>query len=130
MENWKESMMDMVLLSMVDLLIAGMCSSFLQSMPLSLVFNKEPYYRTNISSYNPNHIFPFPVYCEVSRQGDAATCHASYTSTLPKGETNENLTTFFYGNKEFGWSIESRHRNEILLPFNYGEVCQMFPILC
>ena len=119
----------MVLLSTSDLLIAGMCSSFLQSMLISLVFNKEPFYCTNMSSCDPSHMFPFSVYCEVSRSGDAATYHASYKSTI-KHNTTDNNTAFFCGNRELGWSIRLCHRSEILLPHSYGETCHKFPIMC
>jgi len=130
MDNWRNSMMDMVLLSMSDLLVAGMYSSFLQSMPISLVFNRAPFYSTNISSYDLNSTLPFPVYCEVSHVGNAATCHSSYKSAQNASFTIENQTTFFYGVQSSSWSIHSRHYTEVLVPVDYNEVCSRFPTLC
>ena len=122
-------MTDMVLpSSMSDLLIAGMHSTFVQTMPISLIFNRGQSTSNSttttsnnmISSYDPNHILPFPVYCEVSRAGNAATCHSSYRSVSHQDYTIENQTTFFYGvkNDTDSWSIKSRHKHENLVPVN------------
>merc|ERR1711862_574684 len=100
-------------------------------MPLSLAFHKLSHYSTatNSSLYNLDNHLPFPVYCEVSSNANAATCHSSFLSLLDESFTVENKSTFFYGVRDTDWLINSRHKAEYMVPINCDH-CIYMPYLC
>ena len=59
---------------------------FLQSMHISLVFDRAHFYSINFSSNEVNRTLLSPVYCEVSHIGNAATYHSSYTPTKKRAD--------------------------------------------
>jgi hypothetical protein len=76
-KSWENSMVDMALLSMADVVIAGVYSSYVQSMPLSLVLSRhgETKWASDGSDKWPASFKPFPPYCEVGPKGEIMTCH-------------------------------------------------------
>lgn len=64
-QRWKDMLFDMVLLSSVDLLVAGQYSSFSQTMPMSIVFGQPSGER----KFNT----PF---CELYKEGVDILCHS------------------------------------------------------
>lgn len=78
--GWKAMVSDMLLLGHADVLIAARYSSFTQSLPMSLVFDRK------------GHI-PGPHYCEVSLNGTSMTCLQDLSTWLFRDDGNK---TFHY----------------------------------
>eukprot|EP00978_Attheya_sp_CCMP212_P002530 scaffold5140_cov53-Attheya_sp.AAC.4 len=118
LKSWESSMLDMVLLSMADVVIAGVYSSYVQSMPLSLVLSRhgETKWASKGSDEWPASSKPFPPYCEVGPKGEIMTCHKNFRSVLGLN-AEPNITTFQYRlQNDTAWNINSRHCHEFGVP--------------
>jgi hypothetical protein len=117
-KSWENSMVDMALLSMSDVVIAGVYSSYVQSMPLSLVLSRqgETKWAPKGSDKWPASFKPFPPYCEVGPMGEIMTCHKTFSSILGLNVV-PNITTFQYRlQNDTAWDINSRHIHEFGVP--------------
>jgi hypothetical protein len=95
----------MLLLSQSDILIAARHSSFTQSMPLSLVFDR--FQNNESSSNNNNNEQPGPHFCEVSSLATTMTCLHDASSWLFRNDdtkmtTYTTTTTLLTNNKSQG----------------------------
>jgi hypothetical protein len=120
LKSWESSMLDMVLLSMADVVIAGVYSSYVQSMPLSLVLSRhgETKWASKGSDEWPASSKPFPPYCEVGPKGEIMICHKNFRSILDL-DVEPNITTFQYRlQNDTSWNINSRHVHEFGVPLS------------
>jgi hypothetical protein len=119
MTSWENSMVDMVLLSMADVVIAGMYSSYVQSMPLSMVLSRQgetKWVSKGRSNEWPASFKAFPPYCEVGPMGKIMTCHKHFSSILGVNVV-PNITTFQYRlQNDTAWDFQSRHTHEFSVP--------------
>lgn len=76
--GWENSLTDMMILSHVDVLIAGRPSSFIQSLPLSLLFTK-----TKRKAKRQ--------YCELNQKADEIRCYNSIQDWCCVGKTDFSL---------------------------------------
>jgi hypothetical protein len=83
---WRAMMADSVLLSHVDVLIAGMRSSFTQIMPMSMVLNDISSLKNEIQLQSTTIM---PRFCEVSSTGLAMTCVQDRQSWMVRNATNQ-----------------------------------------
>eukprot|EP00588_Corethron_pennatum_P030475 CAMPEP_0194315214 /NCGR_PEP_ID=MMETSP0171-20130528/12010_1 /TAXON_ID=218684 /ORGANISM="Corethron pennatum, Strain L29A3" /LENGTH=524 /DNA_ID=CAMNT_0039070927 /DNA_START=103 /DNA_END=1673 /DNA_ORIENTATION=+ len=68
--GWEDQMIDMILLSMSDVMIAGMYSSFTQSMPVPLLLSSDGWGKHEDDECNEN-----VEVCDVSIAGNAMRCY-------------------------------------------------------
>ncbi len=73
--SWESTLMDMILLSHADVVIAARPSSFTQSMPLSLVMARE------------NEAVSHP-FCEINAAASDMRCYSSYSDWCCNGDTD------------------------------------------
>jgi hypothetical protein len=80
LEGWENSLVDMILLSHADVVIAARPSSFSQSMPMSLVLATSKESRTAMHPY-----------CELNPTGTEMLCYESFRSWCCTGTTSFSL---------------------------------------
>jgi hypothetical protein len=80
LQGWEDSVMDMLLLSYADVVVAARPSSFVQSMPMSLVL------ATPEESRKVSH-----PYCEFNPSGEAMQCYKDYRDWCCTGKTSYSL---------------------------------------
>ena len=78
--HWKNALMDMMILSHVDVLIAGRSSSFTQSLPLTVALSKPMSQRQ----------IPY-TYCEMNPSGSATQCYQDFREWCCTGKTSFHL---------------------------------------
>mmetsp|Transcript_657 Transcript_657/g.1008 ORF Transcript_657/g.1008 Transcript_657/m.1008 type:complete len:402 (+) Transcript_657:3-1208(+) len=71
LEAWENQMVDMILLSLSDVLVAARYSSFTQTMPLALLFGDMRGQQRHSDTVS------YP-YCETSREGTSMACFKSF----------------------------------------------------
>jgi hypothetical protein len=131
-EYWENSMVDMALLSMADVVIAGVYSSYVQSMPLSLVLSRhgETKWASDGNDKWPASFEPFPPYCEVGHKGEIMTCHKNFSSILGLNVV-PNITTFQYRLKNDTTSVKNaRHTHEFGVPHTHEFGVPQLNALC
>ena len=93
---WKAMMIDTILLSHADILVAGMRSSFTQIMPLAMVLNNNHNHNGNhhhhhqrMNGESSRHNVIAPRFCEVSESGRTMTCVEDRQSWLFRDVSKE-----------------------------------------
>ena len=79
---WESQLMDMVMLSLSDTVIAGRYSSFTQTMPLSLIFSDR---RRNHQRNKYGGDYP---YCELGRDAKSMACFRSYQGWVGRSRSD------------------------------------------
>lgn len=124
MTSWVNSMMDMVLLGMVDVLFAASQSSFPQTLPLSMVmcpFGWEKWLSKKENKW-PASFKPFPPYCEAGEGAISMTCHDSRVSILTHRTDQRHFYTL--NNSDNSWGIDSNHKCHISHPWHKCAYCE------
>ena len=80
LDHWKNALMDMMILSHADVVIAGRPSSFTQSLPITVALAK------------PNFLRRVPyTYCEMHPSGNATHCYQDFQEWCCTGRTDFHL---------------------------------------
>jgi hypothetical protein len=113
--GWQAMVSDMLLLSYSDVLIAARHSSFSQSLPLSLVFDRHA---TNNNANREGKDEPaVPRFCEVSETATSMTCLPDLATWLFRDKDSE-MITYSLNNTSESTSLTTPvlHKLLVLLP--------------
>ena len=94
LQGWVSQFMDMMLLSESDILIAGKYSSFTQTLPLSIIFQKAAMLHKTASSSAESSLMVHPKFCEIVADGDLMFCFDNFRDWIMKMEESRFMTAY------------------------------------
>ncbi|CAJ1959201.1 unnamed protein product [Cylindrotheca closterium] len=84
LEKWRSSILDMMLLSDADVIVAGRPSSFTQSLPMSIALSR------NHTNNDDSNIKSHP-YCEVNRNATLYNCYSDFEDWCCNGKSSFHM---------------------------------------
>ena len=111
LKAWKLQMIDMVLLSLSDVIVAGRYSSFTQTMPLSLLFSDK----------RSNRVVGDKPYCELEGDATSMSCFRTYRAWLGRRRKQNpqrvvyNAEGVFEGDRQ-NPSVVDGHEDALVYP--------------